>query len=370
MRVTVHGGNAFHAQTPGKTALCLCGGGITGALFEVGVLAGLDDTMGELNANAFDVYVGSSAGATVASVLSQGVKPERIFRALRDPRDPFFPLRREDVYGAEAQPWIKSFAHMLRGAMDILFNHLVDRRYERLLEELAKLRYRLPAGIFRLDRYIRFLCSFFEREGLSNHFRHLRRELYIVANDVDLAERVVFGSGMLRDVEIALAVAASSAIPIFFEPIRIGDRDYFDGGIGRVDHIDVAIAHGATRILVVNPVVPIRVHGCELRSRGLLPIGNQAMRIMNKARLHLGIKRYLAEHPHVQVLLIEPSQEDTLMFVNASMSFAARADILDYAREGAWRSLRKPFGEGRFREWRVAQHSTESLRSVICREHP
>jgi NTE family protein len=361
LRVTVHGGNGIHPQTAGKTALCLCGGGITGALFEIGVLAGLGDAMDELNANAFDVYVGSSAGATVASVLSQGVKPERIFGALRNPHDPFFPLRREDVYGAEVQPWIKSLAHMMRGAIDVLFSRLVDRKHKRLLEELAKLHYHLPAGVFRLDRYIRFLCSFFEREGLSNHFRHLRRELYIVANDVDSAERVVFGSGMLRDVEIAVAVAASSAIPIFFEPIRIGDRDYFDGAIGRVDHIDVAIAHGATRILVVNPVVPIRVRGCRLRSRGLLPIGNQAMRIMNKARLHLGMKRYLAEHPHVQVVLVEPSEEDALMFVNGSMSLAARTEILDYAREGALRSLRKFFDEGRSRECWITRHSTEAL---------
>jgi NTE family protein len=315
VRVTFHG--ASRTRAGAKTAICLCGGGITGALFEVGVLAGFADVLGEAAANAFDVYVGSSAGATVASVLSQGVKPERMFHALCDPADPFFPVRRADVYGPEPRSWMASL-----------------------------LRCRLPAGVFRLDRYVRFLCSFFARQGLSNDFRDLRRELYIVANDVDSAERVVFGSGLLRNVAIATAVAASSAIPVFFEPIRIGDRDYFDGGIGRVDHIDVAIAQGATRILVINPVVPVRVDANRLRSQGLLHIANQAMRIMSKARLRFGMKRQLGRHPHVQVMLIEPSQDEMLMFVAGAMSLAARGEILEYARDGARRALRQALERG------------------------
>ena len=103
MRLTVHRGGASGGEG-GRTALCLCGGGITGALFELGVLAGLDDVLGRANANEFDVYVGSSAGASVVSLLAQGVTATRVFDALRDPRDPFFPLRREDVYHARWGP--------------------------------------------------------------------------------------------------------------------------------------------------------------------------------------------------------------------------------------------------------------------------
>ncbi len=133
---------------------------------------------------------------------------------------------------------------------------------------------------------------------------------------------------------------------MFFEPVRIGEHDYFDGGIGRVDHIDVAIAHGAKRILVVNPIVPIKVDQRHLSDQGLLAIGNQAFRIANKTRLHFGIKRYLAEHPSVEVLLVEPSEDESVLFTNGSMSLSARAEILDYARQTTRRALRDVYSTG------------------------
>jgi len=49
MRLTVRRGSASDGAG-GRTALCLCGGGITGALFEVGVLAGLEQLANFTNA--------------------------------------------------------------------------------------------------------------------------------------------------------------------------------------------------------------------------------------------------------------------------------------------------------------------------------
>lgn len=355
MDVTVYPSrNDIPTAGGGKTALCLCGGGISGALFEAGVLAALDDVLERPASTGFDIYIGASAGASVGSIVGQGVPAERLFRALRDPADSFFPLRREDVYRVELSAWLKAGARLVAGAASTLVAHL--RHHEdQLVDDLASLHDLLPAGIFRLDRYASFLRNFYAREGLAQCFVDLRRELYVVANDVDSAERAVFGDGKLRDIEIALAVAASSAIPMFFEPVRIADRDYIDGGLGRVAHIDVAIDHGADRILIVNPVVPVRNidgkaclpsargHCARMRDKGLLYLGNQALRIANRARLHFGIKRYLAEAPHVEVLLIEPSDADTLLFVNSSMGLRARREILDYARERASGALKETF---------------------------
>jgi predicted acylesterase/phospholipase RssA len=217
-----------------------------------------------------------------------------------------------------------------------------------LADRLARLQSYLPAGLFSTDRYAEFLRAFFARENLSNRFDDLSRELYIVANEVDSPERVVFGDGDLRDVEIATAVAASSAIPLFFEPVRIAGVDYFDGSVGRVDHIDVAIAHGADRIVVVNPVVPVRVDeafGQPLRERGPIAIADQARRITSKACLHFGITRYLAQHAHVEVLLIEPSETDTDVFGNNPMSLCARGEILDYARSSTRHAFRELLDE-------------------------
>ena len=45
--------------------LCLGGGGITGVMYEVGCLAALEESFEGFSAADFDVYVGSSSGATL-----------------------------------------------------------------------------------------------------------------------------------------------------------------------------------------------------------------------------------------------------------------------------------------------------------------
>jgi len=110
-----------------------------------------------------------------------------------------------------------------------------------------------------LDRALeRALCARFTALGYAHHFPMLPRPLYLTGVDIDTAERLVFGTGELAHVHVCRAVAASSAIPIFFEPIRIGERDVVDGAIAGVPPIDVAAERGARHIVYVNPLVPIR----------------------------------------------------------------------------------------------------------------
>ncbi len=115
----------------------------------------------------------------------------------------------------------------------------------------------LPAGVFSLRHYERYLTRFLAHHGLPNRFSDVRRELYITANDLDSGHRVLFGQGELSEVPIATAICASSAIPLFFEPVRWNGRDFIDGAVGKVEHADVALARGADLIIVVNPLVPI-----------------------------------------------------------------------------------------------------------------
>src|SRR6185369_13783493 len=113
----------------------------------------------------------------------------------------------------------------------------------------------LPAGLLRLDRYERFLAEFFLRRNIPNTFRAMPRDLLIAASDLDSGARVLFGSDGWKDVPVSLACAASMAIPLFFSPVRIGDRHYLDGGLGHVAHFDVVAASGVVLMLVVNPLV-------------------------------------------------------------------------------------------------------------------
>ena len=65
-----------------KTALVLGGGGFTGGVYEIGALRALDLLAVNQTVNEFDVYVGTSAGAFVASMLANGVTPEEMMRVL------------------------------------------------------------------------------------------------------------------------------------------------------------------------------------------------------------------------------------------------------------------------------------------------
>src|SRR5213592_284349 len=76
-----------------KTALVLGGGGFTGGVYEIGALRAFDLLAVNRTVNDFDVYVGTSAGSFVGSLLANGVPAEEMMRVLNKrlpspPEDP------------------------------------------------------------------------------------------------------------------------------------------------------------------------------------------------------------------------------------------------------------------------------------------
>src|SRR5215211_1151919 len=65
-----------------KTALVLGGGGFTGGVYEIGALRALDLLAVNRTINQFDVYVGTSAGAFIASMVANGITPEEMMRVV------------------------------------------------------------------------------------------------------------------------------------------------------------------------------------------------------------------------------------------------------------------------------------------------
>ncbi len=319
-------------------ALVLAAGGVTGALYEVGVLRGIEERLGPLH-RIFDVFVGVSAGASVAAFLSQGVLATRLYQALLSGADPIFPLRQRDVVELD----MLQAARIARMGARIVGRACVDFFRRRAAPSRGPAE--LPAGFFSLESYRRFLAGTFRANGLSDDFRGLGKRLLIPATDLDSSHRVVFGRPPWDDVPISSAIAASSAIPVFFEPVPLRDRQFIDGNVGRAAHLDLAVEVGATQVLVVSPLVPVEnVPGqclvppgngsrmcASLRERGIWTILNQATRIQHHARLHLGIAAIKAEHPEVDLRLIEPSRADATMFLANPMSLSARTQILQDA---------------------------------------
>jgi NTE family protein len=75
----------------------------------------------------------------------------------------------------------------------------------------------------------------------------LARLFAVVATDLATGEAVVFRSG-----NAGIAVHASSAVPGAFKPVRIGGRDYVDGGLTHPVPVRAARAMGADIVIAVD----------------------------------------------------------------------------------------------------------------------
>ncbi|HJL29569.1 MAG TPA: hypothetical protein RMI62_10885, partial [Polyangiaceae bacterium LLY-WYZ-15_(1-7)] len=129
---------------------------------------------------------------------------------------------------------------------------------------------------------------------------------------------------------------------------------YIAGGPGEAGHVDVAVEHGCEMVLAINAMVPVRVdplsrevptgHGPmkRVRDKGMLWVYSQSWRLVTEARLQSGIAKYRAEHPNVDVHLLEPERGDATMFMHSPMNFDARRSILEDGYKATTQLLRDP----------------------------
>jgi len=336
-----------------KIALCLPGGGATSAMFQIGALAAFEDSVDGLEVNRLDYYVGSSGGASVAAALAGGLPVQRIYRAFLDPADVYFGLERKHLLRVDLGEWrrtlVSALSAMRHGASSLLSRASAPAPAA-LWEELDRLYDSLPAGLFTLDGYERFLEDFFVRRGVPNSFYGMPRPLRIVAHDLDSGQLAVFGQGNAAEASVTRACIASMAVPPFFSPVRIGERHYINAGAGQVAHLEIAVELGANVLIVVNPMVASSVatvptghgHRDSLRDKGMMWVLNQAIRI----GMHKSVREEcarIAREGRAQVILIEPSPEDCILFMYNPASFDARRAILEYAYRHTRAELAKSF---------------------------
>jgi len=332
--------------------LCLSGGGITGAMYEVGVLAALEEYFEGFEATSFDVLVGVGTGAAVAATLAGGMPALRLYRALLDPSDDFFPLRRQHLLRFDSSEF-RRVARSTGSALRRTLASALSRPLEvDLWNEVDRFTDSLPAGLFSLDPFERFLEEVFTRRGIPNDFPSMPRTLRVVASDLDLGERVVFGGD--DSVTVARAVAAACAVPLLYAPVRCGERECITATPGEAAHVDVAAELGCGMVLVVNALVPVRVDsgsrsvptghgpGTHVRDKGLLWVYNQSVRTAAAAQLARGLPRFRASHAELDVHLVEPARDDATMFMHSPMNFAARRVLLEDGYRTTIENLRAP----------------------------
>ncbi len=197
------------------------GGGPVGAIYELGALRALDESINGLKLHDLDVYVGVSSGALIAASLANGITTIELCRIFMgqeyasvrfDPEHLMRPAFREYLERASMLPAVLSKALMK------MIRNPGTANMTQLVSQLGKV---IPSGIFDNEAIHDFLEHAFKVSGNSNDFNELKCALYIVAVDLDSGTAVRFGSNGHRNVSIARAVQASAALPGLYPPVEI-----------------------------------------------------------------------------------------------------------------------------------------------------
>jgi NTE family protein len=341
-----------------KTALVLGGGGFTGGVYEIGALRALDLLSVNRTVNQFDVYVGTSAGAFVASMAANGITPEEMMRVVN--RQVPTPFRDIDV-GTLLRPNVVEFARSgvtLPFKLAKIARGLVGQLGSiTAMDVVLSLAEALPSGMYSgsgIEDYVRAVLSDPDR---TDDFRLLDNELYLAATDLDTCERIVFGANDWDDVPISTAVRASTALPMVYKPVRVKDRELVDGGIVSTTNLDIAVEAGAKFVVVVNPLVPY-VNDFSKTESGLLgtrvrhvsdmgfpQIGYQSFKLLAYQRLHEMARQWEQRYPGVDILLVEPEPNDELMFQTSIMNFTSRVEIARHGFESVTLKLSEDYGQ-------------------------
>ena len=342
-------------KRPSKTALVLGGGGFTGGVYEIGALRALDLLAVNSTVNDFDVYVGTSAGSFVASMLANGVTPDEMMQVLNER----VPSELEDL---DLDKVLKpNYLGFVSKAVQL------PLRTVELVRSLARfgevsaidvgvgLAEALPSGLYSGDGIDDYIAGVLNDGGRSNDFRLLDAELYLTATDLDTTERIVFGEPGWQDVPISKAVQCSTTLPIVYKPVDLKGRQLVDGSIRSTTNVDIAVEKGAKFIIVVNPLVPYvndfertipTVFGTRVRrvsDMGMPAIANQTFRLIAHDRLHQAVEQWQEKYPGVDIILLEPDPTDELMFGTPIMDYSRRLQIARHGFESVTATLAKDY---------------------------
>ena len=381
-----------------KISLVLAGGAVTGGAFKIGGLHALDTFLVNRKIVDFDTFIGLSAGSIIASLLANGVSPQEMLRNVEGENSRFQSVRPLDVYSPNFEEFFLNPLRFVRDVLAFLPDFLMAvavstsllhrdvrgsllallrrpnlRNLNKLVGQYGRVfdltrgfpspSHYLPRGVFSNSRLEKALERNLSRNRLSNDFVELYRktgkELYIVAANLDTAERVVFGYNQNNNLSISQAVQASTALPGFYRPARLKGVDYVDGAVRKTANIDVAVETGADLIVCYNPFRPFynqvvsrysreeghhSVEGKYISDQGVISVLNQVFRILLHTRLQYGMDLYRRD-PRFQgdIILIEPAEYDYQFFGMNPLSFWDRQQAAQKGYESVRESIERKF---------------------------
>jgi NTE family protein len=312
-----------------RIGLVLGAGGVVGHAFHAGVLSALADVVG-WDARDAEVVVGTSAGSVVGALLRAGVSPadlaasatgaplspegERLAaRAGGRPSIPRRPPRRVGGFPRMASP-----STFVRAAFPPL-------RPVRLGSLAAAA---LPAGQIPTELVASGLRPLFTN-GWPD------RDLWLCAVRLDNGRRVVFGrEDAPGRLDVADAVAASCAIPGFFQPVEMDGVRYVDGGAHSPSNADLLAGHELDLVIVSSPM--------SLASNRLRASLDQPTRRLT--RLYLRLEAVRLRRAGTPVLAFQPVGADLAAMGLNAMDPGRRGPVTRQAYESTRRRLERDEG--------------------------
>jgi NTE family protein len=293
---------------------------VVGHAFHAGVLAALHDVAG-WDARDADVVVSTSAGSVVGALLRAGFsgtdiaaratggamsnEGERLAaRAEGAPR----PAGRIPTRAPRRPMTMSAPGALLRAAW---------RPW--LARPGALAAAVLPAGSVPTELVAAGLRPLFGNGWPS-------RSLWVCAVRLDNGRRVTFGHDPVA-ADVASAVAASCAIPGFFEPVTIEGARYVDGGTHSPTNADLVGGLGLDLVVVSSPM---SIAGGQLR---LAP--DQPMRRLARFTLAQEVAR--VRRRGTPVLVFQPTRDEVAVMGMNAMDPTRREPVARNARESAAR---------------------------------
>lgn len=313
-----------------RVGLVLGAGGVTGGAFHGAVLATLATELG-WDARSAEIIVGTSAGSLAGAVLRAGLAPSDLAARSEDrtlspagaallskvatPSTPTFPLR----------PSVSAAARRLRpglSAAPSAVARMARRPWAMSPGALAAAL--LPAGTISTDIIT---------DGIGPLFGSTwpAEPLWICTVRLDDGRRVVFGKDSRPP--IGLAVAASCAIPTYFEPVTIDEARYVDGGVHSPTNLDLLGGLGLDLVIVSSPM--------SIAGRPSLRSGANPSPVRRACRALLDREAIGVRRRGTPVIAFQPTVDDVaVMGVNA-MDPSRRAAVSRQVRESTARRLER-----------------------------
>lgn len=301
----------MNIQGKKKIALVLSGGGIKAAAYHIGVCMALQEkgfvfaggskelvlqrhpTGDAQNSSkpTIRLYVGSSAGAFVASVLASGKSLESLVTAFQVGfgNSPFYSVPHDE----RVKPI--GYRHLFNLNSKRIISWMPESLMQKSLitgglEVFLKRGFKLN-GLFNTNGIERYLRKYILDE---NEFSRLGVELYVIATQLNHSRKSIFGPYLessktpttkyISYSKISEAVAASTSLPPVYAPYPVKRPDgktiyHYDGEIRDTLSSHVASDHGADLIIASYSMQPYHFNSevGSLHTFGMPAIVNQAL---------------------------------------------------------------------------------------------